>query len=162
MRKSHGCHRLILLDAWHRDPDTRFVFHAFPESMRDACGVVLLADLRGESRLDILPAALAALRRLAHRGAVDADARTGDGAGVLTSIPFSLFAPEIEAFGLVRPGPRAIAVGMLFLPRRLLPRPQTARLRDAVRHCPSAFQSQHGALMADGPALPRDRAQRRD
>src|SRR5207302_384706 len=92
MRLSHGCHRLILLDAWPGDPDTRLVLHAFPEPMRDACGVALLADLRGESRPDILPATLAALRRLAHRGAVDADARTGDGAGVLTSIPFSLFA----------------------------------------------------------------------
>ncbi len=123
--------------------------HAFPEPMRDACGVVLLADLRGESRPDILPAALAALRRLAHRGAVDADARTGDGAGVLTSIPFSLFAPEIEAFGLARRAPGTIAVGMVFLPRRKNAAQRARRrVRDAV--------AEGGLLVAGWREVPVD------
>ena len=42
------------------------------------CGVGFIADLRGESRRSLLPLALTALSRLAHRGAVDADGRTGD------------------------------------------------------------------------------------
>jgi glutamate synthase domain-containing protein 2/glutamate synthase domain-containing protein 1/glutamate synthase domain-containing protein 3 len=91
------------------------VQYGFGESIRDACGVALLADLQGRSRRDILPLTLAALRRLAHRGAVDADGRTGDGAGVLTQIPFDLLQPELERLGIR--DRTTTGVGMLFLPQ---------------------------------------------
>jgi glutamate synthase domain-containing protein 1 len=67
------------------------------------CGVGLLAHLSGRPSLDILPAALQALSRLVHRGAVDADGRTGDGAGVLTRIPH-----EVLGIG------KGTAIGVLF------------------------------------------------
>src|ERR1041384_3526482 len=73
---------------------------AFPEEIRDACGVGLLADLQGRPRRDLLPAALGALQRLAHRGAVDADGRTGDGAGVTTQVPFTVLRRELDRLGL--------------------------------------------------------------
>src|SRR5262245_35844413 len=78
-----------------------------PRVVRDACGVGFIAERSGVPTARVLPAALRALSGLAHRGAVDADGRTGDGAGVLTAIPADLF-PEVV-------GP--FAVGMLFLPR---------------------------------------------
>jgi glutamate synthase (ferredoxin) len=67
------------------------------------CGVGLLANINGRPSLDILPSALQALARLGHRGAVDADGRTGDGAGVMTEIPHEILG--------VHPGD---AVGVLF------------------------------------------------
>jgi glutamate synthase (ferredoxin) len=69
------------------------------------CGVGFIADLHGKTRRSLLPLALTALSRLAHRGAVDADGRTGDGAGVMTEIPRSIF------------GTNDVAVGAVFLPR---------------------------------------------
>ncbi len=101
----------------------------FPEQVRDACGVVLLADLSGRPRSGILPMALSGLRRLAHRGAVDGDGRTGDGAGVLTQIPFEVLRPEIEALGLSRRQRSEIGVGVVFLPR---PKNAAARARKRV------------------------------
>jgi glutamate synthase domain-containing protein 2/glutamate synthase domain-containing protein 1/glutamate synthase domain-containing protein 3 len=57
---------------------------------RDACGIGFVADLHGRASRGILDAALEALRRLRHRGAIAADGRTGDGAGVLLPIPAAL------------------------------------------------------------------------
>ena len=59
---------------------------------RDACGIGFVADVGGRPSRVILDAALAGLERLRHRGAVAADARTGDGAGVLLPLPEGLFA----------------------------------------------------------------------
>jgi glutamate synthase domain-containing protein 2/glutamate synthase domain-containing protein 1/glutamate synthase domain-containing protein 3 len=89
---------------------------AWAEAVRDACGVGLLADLQGRPSRAILPQALGALARMAHRGAIDADGRSGDGAGVTTQIPFAVLRPEVEALGLpCTPG--ALAAGLVFLPR---------------------------------------------
>jgi len=57
---------------------------------RDACGIGFVADLHGRTSRAILDAALEALRRLRHRGAIAADGRTGDGAGILMPIPAAL------------------------------------------------------------------------
>jgi glutamate synthase (ferredoxin) len=83
----------------------------------DACGVGFVASLTGHASHAILDTALEALGNLLHRGAVDADGLTGDGAGVLTQLPRKLFAREIERRGFLRPNPEDIAAGMLFLPR---------------------------------------------
>src|SRR5581483_5244892 len=65
----------------------------------------------------ILGTALEALGNLLHRGAVDADGLTGDGAGVLTGLPRKLMVREIERRGFLRPHPEDLALGMMFLPR---------------------------------------------
>ena len=57
---------------------------------RDSCGIGFVADVRGRASRDVLDAALESLRRMQHRGAVAADRRTGDGAGVLLPIPPAL------------------------------------------------------------------------
>jgi glutamate synthase domain-containing protein 2/glutamate synthase domain-containing protein 1/glutamate synthase domain-containing protein 3 len=57
---------------------------------RDACGIGFVADLRGRASREIVDAALAGLVGMRHRGAVAADRRTGDGAGLLLPIPPAL------------------------------------------------------------------------
>jgi glutamate synthase (ferredoxin) len=51
------------------------------EQEHDACGVGFIAKVSGERSHDVVERAIAALKSLAHRGAIDADAVTGDGAG---------------------------------------------------------------------------------
>ena len=57
---------------------------------RDACGIGFLADSRGRASRAIVDGVLEGLARVRHRGAVAADRRTGDGAGVLLPIPRAL------------------------------------------------------------------------
>jgi glutamate synthase domain-containing protein 2/glutamate synthase domain-containing protein 1/glutamate synthase domain-containing protein 3 len=57
---------------------------------RDACGIGFLADATGQASRAVLDGVLEGLARLRHRGAVAADRRTGDGAGVLLPIPRAL------------------------------------------------------------------------
>ena len=87
-----------------------------PSQERDACGVGFVADISGTRRHDILEMALECVTNLTHRGAVGADAKTGDGAGVLFQIPRGFFAKEAERLGAKLERPQDLAVGMVFLP----------------------------------------------
>ncbi|MBT4909386.1 MAG: glutamate synthase subunit alpha, partial [Microbacteriaceae bacterium] len=84
-----------------------------PAHDRDACGLAMVATLRGTAGHDIVEKALEALRNLEHRGAVGSDAGTGDGAGIITQIPHSFFS-EVTGFEL--PAKGSYAVGAAFLP----------------------------------------------
>jgi glutamate synthase (NADPH/NADH) large chain len=82
----------------------------------DACGVGLVAALDGKPRRDVVEAGINALKAVWHRGAVDADGKTGDGAGIHIEIPQDFFAEVVERGGdRLRPG--RIAVGMVFMPK---------------------------------------------
>lgn len=87
-----------------------------PTMERDACGVGLVAALNGKRRRDVVLAGIAALKALWHRGAVDADGKTGDGAGIHVEIPQDFFAEAIHSAGDDHIEGR-IAVGMIFLPK---------------------------------------------
>ena len=70
----------------------------------------------GKPRRDVVQAGIDALKAVWHRGAVDADGKTGDGAGIHIEIPQDFFADAIERGGdSCAPGP--IAVGQVFLPK---------------------------------------------
>ncbi|WP_426007184.1 glutamate synthase large subunit [Paenarthrobacter sp. NyZ202] len=84
-----------------------------PDKEKDACGLAIIATLRGEPGYDIVEAALTALRNLEHRGAVGADEGTGDGAGLLMQIPDEFFRAVTE-FEL--PAPGQYVAGTAFLP----------------------------------------------
>lgn len=87
-----------------------------PSSERDACGVGLVCAIDGKPRREIVEMAIKSLKAVAHRGAVDADGLSGDGAGVMIELPQAFFAAQVRAVGqTLRPGP--IAVGQVFLPR---------------------------------------------
>ncbi|WTM65099.1 glutamate synthase large subunit [Humidisolicoccus flavus] len=84
-----------------------------PRFDKDACGLAMVATLRGTAGHDIVDAALDALRNLEHRGAVGSDAGTGDGAGILTQIPDEFFR-AVTDFELPELG--HYAAGLVFLP----------------------------------------------
>jgi glutamate synthase (NADPH/NADH) large chain len=82
----------------------------------DACGVGLVAALDAKPSRKVVQAAIDALKAVWHRGAVDADGKTGDGAGLHVEIPQDFFANVVQRGGdRVHPG--RIAVGMVFLPK---------------------------------------------
>ena len=85
-----------------------------PGAEKDACGLAMIASLNNEASHDIVNHALTALRRLEHRGAVGADAGSGDGAGILIHLPDD-FLRQVTDFPL--PARGNYAVGMAFLPQ---------------------------------------------
>jgi len=80
----------------------------------DACGIGLVAQIGGAASREIVDRALEALVRLAHRGGVDADGRSGDGAGLLTRIPDKLIRAQARKSGIKLPA--VFGLGMVFLP----------------------------------------------
>ena len=87
-----------------------------PRFEHDSCGVGFVATTGGRSHA-IVARALEAVANLTHRGAVSADGKTGDGAGVLTQIPHRLFAPDLQRLGVRVARHTDLGVGMIFLPR---------------------------------------------
>ena len=87
-----------------------------PAHEHDSCGVGFVAQVNGRRSNRILKIGLRSICNLMHRGALDADAKTGDGAGVMTQIPYKLFLPEITRFGHTLYQESDLAVGMMFLP----------------------------------------------
>ena len=81
-----------------------------------ACGVGLVATQDGVPRRAVVENGIKALSAVWHRGAVDADGKTGDGAGILLQIPVEFFQAQIRRTGH-EPGDELLAVGMIFLPR---------------------------------------------
>ncbi len=71
-----------------------------PDRERDACGIGFVADTTGATTRSVVAAALEGLANVKHRGALAADARTGDGAGVLTPIPQRLFGEGVGIISL--------------------------------------------------------------
>ncbi|CAA7622908.1 glutamate synthase, large subunit [Candidatus Terasakiella magnetica] len=92
----------------------------------DACGVGMVAALDGRARRDVVVAGIEALKVLFHRGAVDADGKTGDGAGIHVEIPQDFFKDQIRHQGH-EPVPGHLAVGMVFLPKTDLGAQETCR-----------------------------------
>ena len=87
-----------------------------PEHERANCGVGLVASVDGTSRRDVVEKSIQALKNVWHRGAVDADGKTGDGAGIRLDIPQEFFRAQVENTGH-KASSAKIAVGMIFLPR---------------------------------------------
>ncbi len=81
-----------------------------------ACGVGLVVASDGKPRRSVVENGIAALSAVWHRGAVDADGKTGDGAGILLQIPVRFFQEQIKRTGH-EPDNELLAVGMVFLPR---------------------------------------------
>jgi glutamate synthase (NADPH/NADH) large chain len=74
-----------------------------PALEKDSCGVGFIADIKGRSSHKLVEDALAILCNLEHRGAVGADPRAGDGAGILVQIPQKFFAKEAARLGFALP-----------------------------------------------------------
>jgi glutamate synthase (NADPH/NADH) large chain len=88
-----------------------------PALEKDSCGVGFIANIKGKKSRQIVADALNILCNLEHRGAVGADPRAGDGAGILVQIPHEFFARKTKELGFTLPKPGEYAVGALFMPR---------------------------------------------
>jgi len=86
-----------------------------PEFEHDNCGAGFICSLKGKKSNDIIHKALEILDKLEHRGAVSADGKTGDGAGILIDIPHDFFKDSCN-FDLPEPGQYAVA--NVFLPQK--------------------------------------------
>src|SRR5579864_5604926 len=120
-----GFERQIATEA-SADPATKPVEHSYrppaeglydPSLEKDSCGVGFIANIKGKKSHQIVADALQILCNLEHRGAVGADPRAGDGAGILVQIPHAFFARKAKELGFRLPEPGAYAVGALFMPR---------------------------------------------
>ena len=101
--------------------------HVYSKSMEhDACGVGLIASTEGKKSRKVVEYGIDALKAVFHRGAVDADGKTGDGAGIHLEIPSDFFAEKIELTGHKHDGSE-ICVGMIFLPRNNYEAQENAR-----------------------------------
>ncbi|HYA07533.1 MAG TPA: glutamate synthase subunit alpha, partial [Xanthobacteraceae bacterium] len=87
-----------------------------PAQEKDSCGVGFIADIKGRKSHKIVKDALTILLNLEHRGAVGADPRAGDGAGILIQTPHKFLAKKAAELGFALPEPGHYAVGALFLP----------------------------------------------
>src|SRR5690349_5455729 len=87
-----------------------------PALEKDSCGVGFIADIKGRRSHKIIEDALTILVNLEHRGAVGADPRAGDGAGILVQTPHKFLAKKAAALGITLPAPGHYAVGALFMP----------------------------------------------
>ena len=97
-----------------------------PAEEHDACGVGFVAATDGEASRRVVEKGIEALAALWHRGAVDADGRTGDGAGIQVEIPQAFFKEHVERTGHT-PLDGRVAVGQVFLPRTDLAAQETCR-----------------------------------
>jgi len=88
----------------------------YPSLEHDACGVGLVASTDGKKSRKVVEFGIEALKAVWHRGAVDADGKTGDGAGIHIEIPSDFFKERIENYGRQYDN-GIICVGMIFLPR---------------------------------------------
>ena len=87
-----------------------------PEEEHDSCGVGFVAAINGERSNRVLRLGLTSKCNMAHRGAMDADAKTGDGSGVMTQIPYKLFRKEITKLGHTLYNDSDLGIGFAFLP----------------------------------------------
>ena len=95
-------------------PQPQGLYHSRNE--HDACGMGLVASIRGEKSHHIIQKGIEVLINLTHRGAAGCDPETGDGAGILIQVPHEFFARECGELGMPLPGPGAYGVAMVFLP----------------------------------------------
>tara|TARA_B100000963_G_scaffold361854_1_gene400313 strand:+ start:5082 stop:9578 length:4497 start_codon:yes stop_codon:yes gene_type:complete len=87
------------------------------EMEHDACGVGLIASTNGKKSRKVVDYGIEALKAIWHRGAVDADGKSGDGAGIQIEIAPEFFKEKILATGHTPDDEKRICVGMVFLPR---------------------------------------------
>ncbi|CAN5243311.1 glutamate synthase large subunit [soil metagenome] len=96
-------------------PPAQGLYH--PSQEHDACGIGFVANINGDRTAQIIEMAIKSVINLTHRGAIDIDSNTCDGAGILTQIPYKLFRRDLDKWGVRVERNGDFAVGMIFLPR---------------------------------------------
>jgi glutamate synthase (NADPH/NADH) large chain len=109
-------------DAWVAQEEDKRAWMSENSLYRDedehaSCGVGLVVSINGKPSRKVVENGIDALKAVWHRGAVDADGKTGDGAGIHVQIPVPFFYDQIERTGHKPKTDEMIAVGQVFLPR---------------------------------------------
>src|SRR5437764_3078266 len=120
-----------------------------PALDKDSCGVGFITDIKGRKSHKIVDDALAILCNLEHRGAVGADPRAGDGAGILVQIPHRFFVKKADRLGISLPKAGEYAVGVLFMPR-------DPDWRQIIRDIYSQMIRREGMTLLGWRAVPSD------
>jgi len=105
---------MALSDHWRRWQSSSRVRPNWGHPDHDACGTGFIARLGSPAGHDIIDYALIALERLTHRGGVDADGASGDGAGLLAALPKKFFATRAAELGIDLPA--QFGLGFAFFP----------------------------------------------
>ena len=115
------------VEEWRRNAAKLAAAGVYDASLEHAsCGVGFVAAIDGEPSRRIVEAGIDALRAVWHRGAVDADGKTGDGAGIHVQIPQDFFREHVARTGHQLADGK-LAVGMVFLPRTDFAAQETCR-----------------------------------
>ena len=109
-------------DTWAAEEKVRRSFMAehglYSEAdEHSSCGVGLVVSIDGSKSRKVVEHGIDALKAVWHRGAVDADGKTGDGAGIHVQIPHHFFGDQIRRTGHEPREGELLAVGQVFLPR---------------------------------------------
>uniref|UniRef100_UPI0030DC01E7 glutamate synthase-related protein n=1 Tax=Coleofasciculus sp. FACHB-SPT9 TaxID=2692791 RepID=UPI0030DC01E7 len=97
---------------------------------RDACGVGFIANPQGTPEHELVEKSLSALACLEHRGGCSADQDSGDGAGLMTAIPWELLGEWLATQSIEMPPTQQTGVAMVFLPQDT---EAASRAKDIVR-----------------------------
>jgi glutamate synthase (NADPH/NADH) large chain len=122
-----------------------------PRHEKDSCGVGFIADIKGRKSHKIVEDAIDILCNLEHRGAVGADPRAGDGAGILVQTPHKFFARKAAELGIALPEPGHYAVGFVFMPR-------DAKQRDEIKSIYADVVPREGLKLLGWRDVPSDNA----
>ncbi len=87
-----------------------------PRFEHDSCGVGFVCNIKGKKSNEIIIQGIEVLNRLAHRGAVGSDPKTGDGAGILLQVPDEFCIKVASQAGITLPGYRHYGTGVVFFP----------------------------------------------
>jgi len=148
--RTHGLRASDFVDS--ADPGTPAVQGLYdPRQDKDSCGVGFIANIKGLKSHRIVSDALQILCNLEHRGAVGADPRMGDGAGILVQMPHKFFARKAKELGFTLPEPGQYAVAHLFLPR-------DQQWRDTIRRTYEETALKEGLQVLGWRNVPTDNA----
>ena len=120
-----------------------------PMLEKDSCGVGMVASLRGEASHDIVKDANTMLVRMSHRGGCGSEPNSGDGAGILTGVPYSFLRRTAEETGVALPPDGEYGVGNIFFPNDPA----------AVAQCKAVVEQQieaHGMRLVSWREVPVD------
>ncbi len=88
-----------------------------PTFEKDSCGVGFVAHIKGKPSHQIVVDAEIMLQRMEHRGGCGCEPTTGDGAGILTGMPYDYFTKVAKQdLGVDLPAAGSYAAGNVFLP----------------------------------------------
>ena len=107
-------------------PAAHGLYH--PRNEHDACGIGLIVNINNIKSHRTIDDGLSILKNLEHRGAVGADPKAGDGAGIMIQIPHAFFSEEAKRLGFELPAPQSYGVAYLFMPRETVYRQDIERI----------------------------------